>query len=99
MRSSFFYFSWLLLFAVLTTLGGSYSVLNAVSPNSPFQTMNQISLINEFQEPTPAPEITAETSDIDLPTARNPGLVFGAVILMLIIIGGVIINSRFFKKK
>ena len=51
------------------------------------------------QEPTPPPEAASENSTIELPVAHNPGLVFGAVILVIIIIGGVIINSRLFKNK
>ena len=99
MRSSFILFTWFLLFALFTTLGESYSVLLPDFPHSPYQTINQRIPINEFQEPTPAPDITAEASDIEFPIAHNPGLIFGAVILVLIIIGGVIINSRLFKKK
>ena len=99
MRSSFILFTWFFLFAVFTTLSESYSVLLPDIPHSPYQTINQKIPIKEFQEPTPAPEITTEESDIELPIAHNPGLIFGAVILVLIIIGGVIINSRLFKKK
>ena len=51
------------------------------------------------QDPTPPPEVAGENSTIELPIAHNPGLVFGAVILVIIIIGGVIINSRLLKKK
>jgi hypothetical protein len=53
----------------------------------------------EQQEPTQSPAAVRENSDFDLTVAHNPGLVLGAVILVLIIIGGVIINSRLFKKK
>jgi len=100
MRSSFFLLTWFLLFTIFSNLGESFPVSIADIPLSPNQTINQKKPINEFQEPTPVPEITVEASnDLEYPLARNPGLVFGAVILVLIIIGGVIINSRFFKKK
>lgn len=59
--------------------------------------LNFISL--NQQEPTPSPFAAAENAEFDLPVAHNPGLVLGAVILVLIIIGGVIINSNLFKKK
>lgn len=99
MRSSLILFSWFLLFTGFSNLGESFPVLIADIPHSPDQTINQGIRINEFQEGTPIPEITSEASDPEYPEAHNPGLVFGAIILVLIIIGGVIINSRFFKKK
>ena len=99
MKSSFILFTLFLLFTAFSNLGESYPVSTAEIPLSLNQTINQKKPFNEFQEPTPVPEITAEASDLEFPIARNPGLVFGAVILVLIIIGGIIINSRFFKKK
>jgi len=99
MRSSFILFTWFLLFTGFSSLGESFPVLIADIPHYPSQTVNHNILINEFQEGTPVPEITTEASDPEFPQARNPGLVFGAVILVLIIIGGVIINTRLFKKK
>jgi hypothetical protein len=99
MRSSFILFTWFLLFTGFSNPGESFPVLIADIPHSPNQTVNQNIPINELQEGTPVPEITSEASDPEYPEAHNPGLVFGAIILVLIIIGGVIINSRVFKKK
>jgi hypothetical protein len=99
MRSPFIVFSWFALFALIFVPGGIVSSQKNDIPYSPDQIVNQNIPIHEFQEGTPVPEITDEASDPEYPQARNPGLVFGAIILVLIIIGGVIINSRFFKKK
>lgn len=63
------------------------------------QIPNLNSLYLNKQELTPTPSAAADNSEFDLPVAHNPGLVLGAVILVLIIMGGVIINSRLFKKK
>ena len=65
----------------------------------PQQVSNLNSLGSYQQEPTPTPLTEENASDIVLPVAHNPGLVLGAVILVLIIIGGVILNSTVFKKK
>jgi hypothetical protein len=67
--------------------------------NLPQQISDLNSTYFNQQEPTPTPFAAAENAEFDLPVAHNPGLVLGAVILVLIIIGGVIINSNLFKKK
>ena len=50
-------------------------------------------------ESTPTSAQSEQDGFDDLPIAHNPGLVLGAIILVLIIVGGVIINSKFVKKK
>lgn len=50
-------------------------------------------------ESTPTPDQTEQVGFEDLPIAHNPGLVLGAIILVLIIVGGVFINSKLVKKK
>ena len=64
----------------------------------PLQSVDNEIFDHQEQEPTPNPVETIDDLYRDLPVAHNPGLVLGAVILVIIIIGGVIINSSVFKK-
>lgn len=81
----------------LFQLGDSNVITNNVDLTRQVTNLNSIG--SNQQEPTPVPFTEDNASDFVLPVAHNPGLVLGAVILVLIIIGGVIINSTVFKKK
>lgn len=91
--------AWLILIIgiPLFQLGDSNVITNNVDLTRQVTNLNSIG--SNQQEPTPAPFTADNASDFVLPVAHNPGLVLGAVILVLIIIGGVIINSTVFKKK
>jgi hypothetical protein len=91
--------AWLVLIAGLSLLSfGSFSSTSDLAIGTRLNAGLNFQFFIQ-QDPTPSLPTFEETSEFDLPVAHNPGLVLGAVILVLIIIGGVIINSSLFKKK
>ena len=90
--------TWLTVSIALALIGANVSAPFS-SESFPFVTQVDKALLDQQQDPTPNPGTSGDDSYSDLPVAHNPGLVLGAVILVLIIIGGVVINSNLFRKK
>jgi hypothetical protein len=93
-------FFWLVFFVVGSVIFGAIAqIAHAGSPGQ-LQKARQ-SVNNQLAAPTPIPTLspsdsitaTDETRELP-PVGRNAGLVLGASLLVLIIIGGVVFNSR-----
>jgi len=99
MKTLILIFAWFILIIGISffQFGDSSVITNKVDFTQQVSNLYYIDLYQ--QEPTPSPFTEDNASDLVLPVAHNPGLVLGAVILVLIIIGGVILNSTVFKKK
>lgn len=91
--------TWLAIITGLVVLGANTSSsMNEISSH-PLQLSSDGILYPNQQDPTPNPEVPQEDLYSNLPVAHNPGVVLGAMILVLIIISGVIINSNLLRKK
>jgi hypothetical protein len=99
MKIHFLFIAWLGLLVITTFRVGIETTIFMGNDESHQRYLNYQESVTLTLESTPTPDLSEQDSFEDLPIAHNPGLVLGAIILVLIIVGGVFINSKYVKKK